>query len=82
MPIPTTLSIRRPDDWHVHLRDGAALQSVVPYTARQFARAIACGQRFGFVELLRVERTVGQPNNLDLMSFKLTTMFFFKLLKR
>ena len=36
-----TLVLTRPDDWHVHLRDGAALQSVVPYTARQFARAIA-----------------------------------------
>lgn len=35
-----TLTIRRPDDWHVHLRDGAMLESVVPYTARQFARAI------------------------------------------
>ncbi|MCH7341834.1 dihydroorotase [Pelomonas sp. CA6] len=35
------LTLTRPDDWHVHLRDGAALQSVVPYTARQFARAIA-----------------------------------------
>ncbi len=36
----TTLTIRRPDDWHVHLRDGAMLEGVVPYTARQFARAI------------------------------------------
>jgi dihydroorotase len=35
-----TLTIRRPDDWHVHLRDGAMLQAVVPYTARQFGRAI------------------------------------------
>jgi dihydroorotase len=35
-----TLTITRPDDWHLHLRDGAALESVVPYTARQFARAI------------------------------------------
>jgi dihydroorotase len=35
-----TLTIRRPDDWHVHLRDGAMLAGVVPYTARQFARAI------------------------------------------
>ncbi|MBA4747816.1 MAG: dihydroorotase [Sphingopyxis sp.] len=34
------LTIRRPDDWHVHLRDGAALADIVPYTARQFARAI------------------------------------------
>ncbi len=40
MESPTTLTIRRPDDWHVHLRDGAMLASVVPYTARQFARAI------------------------------------------
>ncbi|MCB5424024.1 dihydroorotase [Altererythrobacter sp. CC-YST694] len=36
----TTLTIRRPDDWHVHLRDGAVLAGVLPYTARQFARAI------------------------------------------
>jgi dihydroorotase len=34
------LIIRRPDDWHVHLRDGAMLTQVAPYTARQFARAI------------------------------------------
>ncbi|WP_374527743.1 dihydroorotase [Novosphingobium sp.] len=34
------LTIRCPDDWHVHLRDGAILQGVAPYTARQFARAI------------------------------------------
>lgn len=34
------LTIRRPDDWHVHLRDGAMLSHVAPYTARQFARAI------------------------------------------
>lgn len=35
-----TLTIRRPDDWHVHVRDGAMLEAVVPYTARQFGRAI------------------------------------------
>ena len=35
-----TLTIRRPDDWHVHLRDGEMLGVVAPYTARQFARAI------------------------------------------
>lgn len=34
------LSLIRPDDWHVHLRDGAALAAVLPATARQFARAI------------------------------------------
>ena len=35
-----TLTIARPDDWHLHLRDGQALQAVVAATARQFARAI------------------------------------------
>jgi dihydroorotase len=35
-----TLTIRRPDDWHVHLRDGDMLERVAPFTARQFARAI------------------------------------------
>jgi dihydroorotase len=34
------LTLRRPDDWHVHLRDGAMLEAVVAHTARQFARAI------------------------------------------
>jgi dihydroorotase len=37
---PQTLTLTTPDDWHLHLRDGAALQAVLPYTARQFARAI------------------------------------------
>ncbi len=36
----TILTIRRPDDWHVHLRDGDVMRGVVAYTARQFARAI------------------------------------------
>ena len=35
-----SITITRPDDWHLHLRDGAALAAVLPYTARQFARAI------------------------------------------
>ena len=35
-----TLTIRRPDDWHLHLRDGEMLRKVAPYSARQFARAI------------------------------------------
>ncbi len=35
-----TLILTRPDDWHLHLRDGAALATVVPHTARQFARAM------------------------------------------
>ncbi len=35
-----SLTLRRPDDWHLHLRDGAMLQAVLPETARHFARAI------------------------------------------
>ena len=36
----TQLTITQPDDWHLHLRDGEALNSVAPFTAKQFARAI------------------------------------------
>ncbi|MGG7644455.1 dihydroorotase [Rhodovulum sp. YNF3179] len=36
----TTLTLRRPDDWHLHLRDGAMLEGVLPESARHFARAI------------------------------------------
>jgi dihydroorotase len=35
-----TLTLRRPDDWHLHLRDGEALRAVLPFTAARFARAI------------------------------------------
>ncbi len=38
--VSQTLTIRRPDDWHLHLRDGGMLETVLPETARQFARAI------------------------------------------
>jgi dihydroorotase len=34
------LTLTRPDDWHLHLRDGAALRAVLPHTAQRFARAI------------------------------------------
>ena len=36
----TSITIRRPDDWHLHLRDGEILKGVLPHTARHFARAI------------------------------------------
>jgi dihydroorotase len=36
----TRITLRRPDDWHLHLRDGAMLQTVLPYSAAQFGRAI------------------------------------------
>jgi dihydroorotase len=38
--VPQELTIVRPDDWHLHVRDGAALRAVVPHSARQFGRAI------------------------------------------
>jgi len=37
---PDTITLGRPDDWHLHLRDGAALHAVLPHTAERFARAI------------------------------------------
>ena len=40
MSTPSSLVITRPDDWHLHVRDGAALAAVVPHTAAQFGRAI------------------------------------------
>ncbi|MDB5763566.1 MAG: pyrC [Herminiimonas sp.] len=39
-PHPQRITLTRPDDWHLHLRDGAVLASVLPHTARQFGRAI------------------------------------------
>ena len=40
VPAGTTLTIMRPDDWHLHVRDGASMQSVVPHTAKHYGRAI------------------------------------------
>ncbi len=39
-PLTNTLTLTRPDDWHLHVRDGDALRTVVPHTAAQFGRAI------------------------------------------
>ena len=36
----TRLTIRKPDDWHLHVRDGAMLKASLPYTAANFGRAI------------------------------------------
>jgi dihydroorotase len=38
--MPDQITLRRPDDWHLHLRDGLALKTVLPFTAAQFGRAI------------------------------------------
>ena len=40
MPMTQTLTLRRPDDWHLHLRDGAMLSAMAPESARHFGRAI------------------------------------------
>ncbi|HWH74129.1 MAG TPA: dihydroorotase [Methylibium sp.] len=40
MSLPSSLTLTRPDDWHLHVRDGAALAAVLPHSARQFARAV------------------------------------------
>ena len=40
MSIPNSLTLIRPDDWHLHLRSGEMLQKVLPYTSRHFGRAI------------------------------------------
>jgi dihydroorotase len=40
LPTPTSITLTRPDDWHLHLRDGEVLRDVLPHTAHQFARAI------------------------------------------
>ena len=40
MPGPDKITLRRPDDWHLHVRDGPMMAAVVPFTARRFARAI------------------------------------------
>ena len=37
---PDKITLRRPDDWHLHVRDGSMMEAVVPFTARRFARAI------------------------------------------
>jgi dihydroorotase len=68
-----TLEIRRPDDWHLHLRDGAALAAVLPYTAAQFARAIVmpnlrppvttAEQALAYRERILAARPVGGPGS-------------------
>ena len=37
--VSDAINLTRPDDWHLHLRDGAVLKDVLPHTAKQFARA-------------------------------------------
>jgi dihydroorotase len=78
------ITITRPDDWHLHLRDGAALAAVLPYTARQFARAIVMPNLkppVSTVELARayrdrilaaLARTSGRPAFEPLMTLYLT----------
>ena len=65
------LTIRRPDDWHVHLRDGAMLHAVVPHTVRQFARAIVMPNlappitRIADAEAYRARILAAVPEGMD-----------------
>jgi nitric oxide reductase activation protein len=54
----THLTLTRPDDWHLHLRDGAALVAVLPDSARRFARAIVMPN-------LKPLVTDGEPADID-----------------
>lgn len=74
-----TLTIRKPDDWHVHLRDGEMLIRVANYTARQFARAIAMPNLAPPVTTVEAARdyrkrilTVTEPGFTPLMTCYLT----------
>jgi dihydroorotase len=78
-----TLTIRRPDDWHVHLRRGAMLGAVVGYTARQFARAVVMPNLSPPIttveaaeeyraEIVAAAVTAGFPDFLPLMTCYLT----------
>ena len=76
---PQTLTIRKPDDWHVHLRDGEMLERVARYTARQFARAIVMPNLAPLITTVeaaaayreRIMRAAG-PNFTPLMTCYLT----------
>ncbi|MBG2916219.1 dihydroorotase [Proteus cibarius] len=54
---PITLTIRRPDDWHVHFRDDDMLKTVVPYTSRYFGRAIVMPNLVPPVTTIEAART-------------------------
>ena len=54
----STITLHQPDDWHVHLRDGAMLATVVSYTARQFARAIIAPSLVTSANQGRLSRTL------------------------
>ncbi len=64
-----TLTLTRPDDWHLHLRDGAAMAAVLPASARQFARAVVmpnlrppvttAAQAIAYRERIRAARPAG-----------------------
>ncbi|MBI4092587.1 MAG: dihydroorotase [Candidatus Kerfeldbacteria bacterium] len=71
------LRIRRPDDWHVHLRRGEVLRAVLPYTTQQFARALVMPNTDPPIltadDVQRYRREIAAPPGfLPLMTVKLT----------
>ena len=59
-PMTAELTILRPDDWHLHVRDGDALRAVVPHSARQFARGVVMPNLRPPV--VTVEQALAHPN--------------------
>ena len=78
--MPDTLTIRRPDDWHLHLRDDAMLGTVAPFTARVFGRAIVMPNLVPPITTVaaarayreRIEAAVGERDFVPLMTAYLT----------
>ena len=58
-----TLEIIQPDDWHLHLRDGDVLKAVLPYSARQFRRAIIMPNLTPPVTTVALAQTYGSAIN-------------------
>ena len=67
----STLTIRRPDDWHLHLRDGAALAAVLPFTAARFlSRFVPEAVSWAHVDLAAATRSGGLAHvNTDVTGF-------------
>jgi len=78
-----TLTLTRPDDWHLHVRDGSALATVVPHTAAQFGRAIimpnlrppvtTTAQALAYKA--RIQAAVPQPDNGGIAFEPLMTLY-------
>ena len=62
------ITITKPDDWHLHVRDGAALNTVVPHTAAEFGRAPADGRDGVFAPSSQIVRATSVRWNTSIWS--------------